>query len=152
MIVHFLPKLHGKFDRNDYVADIQLVAGGAVLNKIGVNAVLGEECQVLKKLVDFSHEERVQMLEQMRIACIPAGDFFVFNKANHLVRILVQQRLSRCNVDDCQLHSANVGARHGNVFHIVDFSNAFDERRDLFALSFDDSFHSSLPLVLSLLQ
>jgi hypothetical protein len=78
LIVHFLPKLHGKFDRNDYVADIQLIAGGAMLNKIGVNAVLGEECQVLKKLVDFSHEEHVQMREQMRIMHIPAGDFFCF--------------------------------------------------------------------------
>jgi hypothetical protein len=48
VIVHFLPKLHGKFDCNDYVADIQLVAGGAMLNKIDVNAVLGEEGQVLK--------------------------------------------------------------------------------------------------------
>ncbi len=76
VIVHFLPKLHSKFDCNDYVADIQLVASGAMLNKIGVNAVLGEERQVLKKLVDFSHEEHVQMREQMHIARIPAGDFF----------------------------------------------------------------------------
>jgi hypothetical protein len=138
VIVHFLPKLHGKFDRNDYVADIQLVAGGAVLNKIGVNAVLGEECQVLKKLVDFSHEEHVQMHEQMHIGRIPAGDFFVFDKANHLVRILVEQRLSRCNIDDCQLHSANVATRHGDVFHAVDLANSLDEGQDLLALSFDD--------------
>jgi hypothetical protein len=101
VIVHYFPELHCKFDHNDYVADIQFFAGGAVLNKIGVNTVLGEECQVSKKLVNLGHEKHVQMREQMRIAHIPAGDFFIFDELNHLICILVEQRLSFCNVDDC---------------------------------------------------
>ena len=101
VIVHFFPELHCKFDRNDYVADIQFFAGGTALNKIGVNTVLGEECQVLKKLVNLGHEKHVQMREQMRIARILVGDFFIFDEPNHLICILVEQRLSFCNVDDC---------------------------------------------------
>ncbi len=72
-----------------------------MLNKIGVNTVLGEKCQVLKKLVNLGHDKHVQMREQMHIARIPAGEFLIFDERNHLIRILVEQRLSFCNIDDC---------------------------------------------------
>jgi hypothetical protein len=99
-----------------------------MFNEIGVNAVLGEECQILGKLMKFCHKKHGQVRELLHIARIPAGNLFVLNKTNHLICILEEQGLSCCNVDNRQLHATHVSARHGNVFHGVDFPNALDER------------------------
>jgi hypothetical protein len=96
-----------------------------------------KSARFLEKLMKFCHKKHGQVRELLRIARIPAGDFFVLNKTNHLIRVLEEQGLSCCNVDDRQLHATHVSARHGNVFHGVDFPNALNERRDLLAVSFD---------------
>jgi hypothetical protein len=96
-----------------------------------------KSARFLEKLMKFCHKKHGQVHKLLRIACIPAGKFSVFDKTNHLIRILEEQGLSCYNVDDHQLHATHVSARHGNIFHGVDFANAFDKRRDLLVVSFD---------------
>jgi hypothetical protein len=75
------------------------------------------------------------MLKRVRIIAHPS---FLFDEFDKLDGKLVEERFGNCNVDSCELNSADVCACHCNILHGVDAPNSLDHCRDLFSVLLDN--------------
>jgi len=63
--------------------------------------------------------------------------FFVLDEPNDLPGELIKDG-DRGDVDHHELNTAHICAGHRNLFHIINAADAFDHRRNLFPVLFDN--------------
>ena len=65
--------------------------------------------------------------------------FFIFDKSDDFPSKLEQEGFSGRDVDHGELDTANVGASHCDLLHVVNSTDPFNERRDLISIFLDDA-------------
>jgi len=94
---------------------------------------------VHEKLMDFRHENHGQVRDAVRVVAHPSFRFFIFDESDDLPSQLEQEWLPRRDVNHSELDAANVGAGHCDLFHVINSTDSFNERRNLGPILLDDA-------------